>query len=65
MAIKKHFSFNVFATLLLEYKLYRARMNMEFIASYSPACLLACLLFACALACKLFFISLFRQAGPM
>ena len=38
------FSFNFFATLLIEYKLYRARMNMEFITSYWPACLLACCL---------------------
>ena len=30
---------------MIEYNLYRARMNMEFIASYWPACLLAfCLL---------------------
>ena len=44
MAIKKHFSFNFFATLLIEYQLYRARTSMEFIANYRPACLLACCL---------------------
>ena len=38
-------------------KLYRARTNMHVIASYWPACLLACFLFACALAFKLFSIT--------
>ena len=47
---KHFFSFNILPTLLIGNELYRARMNMDFIASYWPACLLACLLFACAFA---------------
>ena len=59
--IKPCFSFNVFATLLLEYDLYRARMNMEFIASYWPACLLACCLLVRLL--LNYFLFLYRRAG--